>query len=177
MEVTLPEKIIYPGATETRVYGGKSDTQLGLKCPDFKVSSTDKTPYRLKEHKGKYQVFFFYPKDATSGCTQEGHDFNDNLSKFKKLGAEVWGVSRDSLKSHFKFIENQGYKFHLLSDPDETLCKLFDVMKEKSMYGKKYMGVERSTFVISPEGKLIHEWRKVKVKGHVEEVLTYLNSI
>jgi len=167
----------YPGDTVARVYGSKTQVKLGLICPDFKIASTEDEPYRLKERRGKHQVLFFYPKDDTSGCTQEAHDFSENLKLFKKLGAEVFGISRDSLKSHFKFIEKQDYQIHLLSDPEETICRLFDVMKEKSMYGKKYMGIERSTFVISSEGKLIKEWRKLKVKEHVAEVLSYLEGL
>lgn len=129
----------------------------------------------LADYADKTIVLYFYPKDNTSGCTQEAHDFRDNLKKFTKAGAVVIGVSRDSIKSHEKFIEKQAINFNLISDPDETLCNVFDVMKEKSMYGRKYMGIERSTFIIDGEsGKVLHEWRKVKVKDHVEAVLAAL---
>ena len=120
---------------------------------------------------------FFYPKDNTSGCTQEGIDFSENYNKFKKLNAEIFGISRDSLKSHNNFKEKYDFKFDLISDTEENICNYFGVIKEKSMYGKKYMGVERSTFVIDKYGVLIKEWRKVKVKDHVDEVLEYIKGL
>ena len=119
----------------------------------------------------------FYPKDNTPGCTQEGEDFRDLYKEFKKLKTEIYGVSRDSLKSHEGFKEKYKYPFELISDPEEKLCNLFDVIKEKNMYGKKYMGIERSTFLINKEGKLSAEWRKVKVKGHAAEVLEEVKKI
>jgi peroxiredoxin Q/BCP len=122
-------------------------------------------------------VMFFYPKDNTSGCTQEGIDFSENHDKFKKLNTEIFGISRDNLKSHNNFKEKYSFKFDLISDTEENICNSFGVIKEKSMYGKKYMGVERSTFVIDVHGVLIKEWRKVKVKGHVEEVLKYIKEL
>ncbi len=128
----------------------------------------------LSGYKGQKIVLFFYPKDNTSGCTQEAKDFRDQLKQFKKLDAVIIGVSRDSIKSHHKFIDNHELNFNLISDPDEVLCNAFDVMKEKSMYGRKYMGIERSTFILDEKGKVINEWRKVKVPGHVEEVLNTL---
>lgn len=134
-------------------------------------------PISLADFSDKLIVLYFYPKDSTSGCTQEAHDFRDNLKQFTKLDAVVLGVSRDSIKSHDKFIEKQDLNFTLISDPDETLCNLFDVMKEKSMYGRKYMGIERSTFIIDgATGKVEHEWRKVKVKEHVETVLAAISA-
>ena len=120
---------------------------------------------------------FFYPKDNTPGCTLEGQDFRDNHNKFLQLNAEILGISRDSLKSHENFKEKQKFPFQLLSDPDEKMCKAFDVIKEKSMYGKKYIGVDRSTFLVNAEGTIIKEWRSVKVKGHVEEVLKTLKDL
>lgn len=128
----------------------------------------------LSDYSGQKIVLFFYPKDNTSGCTQEAKDFRDKLKQFKKLNAVIIGVSRDSIKSHQKFIDNHELNFNLISDPDETLCNAFDVMKEKSMYGRKYMGIERSTFIIDEKGKISTEWRKVKVPGHVEEVFNSL---
>ena len=118
-----------------------------------------------------------YPKDNTPGCTLEGQDFRDNHKEFTKLNAEILGVSRDSIKSHENFKEKQSFPFQLLSDPDEAMCKSFDVMREKSMYGKKYIGVDRSTFLINSNGLVEKEWRSVKVKGHVLEVLQALKEI
>lgn len=123
------------------------------------------------DYNGQKVVLFFYPKDNTSGCTQEAKDFRDNIETFEKHNTVIIGISRDSIKSHHKFIDNHELNFTLISDPDETLCNAFDVMKEKSMYGRKYMGIERSTFIFDTNGKLVHEWRKVKVPGHVENVL------
>ena len=126
--------------------------------------------------RGTRTVLYFYPKDDTSGCTLEAHEFTKLLPKFKKAGVQVIGVSPDSSKSHDKFVDKCNIGFTLLSDPDKLLCTAFDVWKEKSMYGRKYMGVERSTFVIGPTGKIEHEWRKVKVPGHAREVLDKVNS-
>jgi peroxiredoxin Q/BCP len=116
-------------------------------------------------------VIYFYPKDATPGCTTEGQDFRDLHTKFKRQNTVILGVSRDSVASHEKFKAKQEFPFDLLSDPEEKLCKQFDVIKEKSLYGRKFMGIERSTFLIDENGKLRKEWRKVKVKGHADEVL------
>ena len=121
--------------------------------------------------KNQNVVIYFYPKDSTPGCTTEGQEFRDNYKKFKKLNTEILGVSRESIKSHENFKSKQNFPFELLSDPDEKVCKAFDVMKLKSMYGREYMGVDRSTFLINSAGKVIKEWRSVKVKGHVQEVL------
>lgn len=134
-------------------------------------------PQSLNNYKGKRIVLFFYPKDNTSGCTQESKDFRDNLAKFKRQNTVILGVSRDSLKSHDKFIAYHELNFTLISDPDETFCEMFDVMKEKSMYGRKYMGIERSTFLFDEKGALVQEWRKVKVPGHVEEVLAAVKAL
>lgn len=127
--------------------------------------------------KGRFTVLYFYPKDNTSGCTMEGRDFAAHYEEFKALGCEVIGVSRDSVKSHTNFCTKQGFPFTLISDSDESLCKAFDVMKLKKLYGREYMGIERSTFLINPDGIVCAEWRKVKVAGHVEAVLTQLKSL
>ncbi|MDK4527626.1 peroxiredoxin [Kingella kingae] len=116
-------------------------------------------------------VVYFYPKDSTAGCTTEGLDFNRLLPEFAELGCTVVGISRDSIKSHQNFCNKQGFQFLLLSDADETVCKLFDVIKLKKLYGKEYMGIERSTFVLNAQGEIAHEWRKVKVAGHAQAVL------
>ena len=137
---------------------------------DFRADSTG-GEVRLKDLRGKHVVLYFYPKDATPGCTQEGQDFRDLHAKFKRQNTIIFGVSRDSLSSHEKFRAKQKFPFDLISDPDEALCRKFDVIQEKSLYGRKFMGVERSTFLIDADGKLRHEWRKVKVKGHAEEVI------
>ncbi len=138
---------------------------------NLKAEATGDQTVELKELRGKNVVIYFYPKDATPGCTQEGLDFKALHAKFKRANTVIFGVSRDSVASHERFKEKQGFPFELLSDPDEALCKKFDVIKEKNMYGKKHMGIERSTFLIDADGKLRNEWRKVKVKGHAEEVL------
>ena len=151
--------------------------EIGRKIINFKAESTNKDEFILKDQMGGYLVMFFYPKDNTPGCTQEGLDFSNNLTKFKKLNTKIYGVSRDSIKSHDNFKNKYKYKFDLISDPDEYLCNLFDVIKEKNMYGKKYMGIERSTFIIDPKGTLIKEWRKVKVNGHSDEVLQYIKNL
>ena len=144
---------------------------INTKVKKFKVSATNSSEINSDDLKGKNLVIYFYPKDNTPGCTQEGEDFRDLYKEFKKLKTEIYGVSRDSLKSHEGFKEKYKYPFELISDSDEKLCNLFDVIKEKNMYGKKYMGIERSTFLINKEGKLCAEWRKVKVNGHAQEVL------
>jgi peroxiredoxin Q/BCP len=147
------------------------------KIKDFSVLSSNGEKFKLSDYKGKNIVLYFYPKDATPGCTLEGHEFTKLLPKFKKLNTEVFGVSRDSVKSHQKFIEKECYKFELLSDEDEKLCQQFDVIKEKNMYGKKVMGIERSTFLINSAGELVYEWRKVKAEGHAQEVLDKAHEI
>lgn len=131
--------------------------------------------FSLSDFKGKRAVLYFYPKDNTSGCTQEACDFRDNINRITNY-AEVIGVSPDSIKSHKSFKEKQGLNFILLSDSEHLLAEEFEVWKEKSMYGRKYMGIERSTFVIDKDGKIEKEWRKVKVKGHVDEVIEYLTK-
>jgi peroxiredoxin Q/BCP len=138
---------------------------------DFKAEATGNKTIQLKSLRGKKVVIYFYPKDATPGCTTEGQNFRDLHAKFRRQNAVIFGVSRDSIASHEKFKEKQNFPFELISDPDEKICKLFDVIREKTLYGRKFMGVERSTFLIDENGKLRQEWRKVKVKGHADEVL------
>ncbi|MCY4153909.1 MAG: thioredoxin-dependent thiol peroxidase [Gammaproteobacteria bacterium] len=148
-----------------------STIKTGAKAPDFELPATGGQTIRLSELKGKNVVLYFYPKDSTSGCTAQGIDFRDNIDAFNAHDTVILGASKDSMKSHENFKAKQAFPFDLLSDEDEHLCALFDVIKEKSMYGKKYLGIERSTFLIDKTGVLRKEWRKVKVKGHVQEVL------
>lgn len=138
---------------------------------DFKCAATGDQTVQLKSLRGKKVVLYFYPKDATPGCTTEGQEFRDLHAKFKRQNALIFGVSRDSIASHEKFKAKHKFPFELLSDPDEKLCRQFDVIKEKNLYGRKFMGIERSTFLIDEQGKLREEWRKVKVKGHAAAVL------
>ncbi|MBU6483371.1 MAG: peroxiredoxin [Betaproteobacteria bacterium] len=143
---------------------------------DFEIASTDGT-FRLSDHAGHPVVLYFYPKDNTPGCTTEGMQFRDLHAKFARLGAVVAGVSRDSLKSHANFKAKMQFPFPLLSDADETLCSRFGVIRIKNMYGKKVRGIERSTFVIDASGRLVREWRGVKVPGHAREVLDFVESL
>jgi peroxiredoxin Q/BCP len=144
---------------------------------DFEALATGDKKLRLSDFKNKKLVLYFYPKDSTPGCTQEGLAFRDHAEQFRQLNTEILGVSRDSLKSHENFKAKQGFSFDLLSDPDEQLCQLFDVIKLKNMYGKQVRGIERSTFIIDENGILIKEWRKVTVKTHIAEVLKFLQDI
>ena len=150
--------------------------KINKKIPEFSVSTTA-GQIQSKNFQGKNVVLYFYPKDNTSGCTQQGQDFRDKHTSFQKQQTIILGASRDSLSSHEKFKEKQNFPFELISDQDEKLCTLFDVIKEKSMYGKKYLGIERSTFLIDEKGTLRQEWRKVKVKGHVDEVLATVKNL
>ena len=138
---------------------------------DFNIPATGEQTVSLSGLKGKHVVIYFYPKDSTPGCTTEGQGFRDHYADFQAANTEVFGVSRDSLKSHENFKAKQAFPFELLSDKDEVLCQLFDVIKLKKLYGKEYLGVDRSTFLIDKDGVLRHEWRGVKVPGHVEAVL------
>ena len=149
---------------------------IDKKVSDFTAEATGGR-IRLSALKGKKVVLYFYPKDSTPGCTTEGCDFAAAHKKFEKAGTVILGVSRDSLKSHANFKAKMDFPFELISDPDEKLCEAFGVMKMKNMYGKQVRGIERSTFVIDAEGKLRHEWRGVKVPGHVAEVLAVVQSI
>jgi thioredoxin-dependent peroxiredoxin len=149
----------------------------GDKLPDLTLPATGGQDVSLKSLKGKKLIVYFYPKDNTPGCTQEGQDFRDQYPGFVKAGAEILGISKDSVRSHENFKAKFGFPFPLLSDADGAACEAFDVIKEKSMYGKKYLGVERSTFLFDGSGKLVREWRGVKVKGHADEVLGAVKSL
>jgi peroxiredoxin Q/BCP len=144
---------------------------------DFCAAATGDQTVSLASLKGRNVVIYFYPKDSTPGCTTEGQNFRDRIEDFAALNTVIFGVSKDSLKSHENFRTKQCFPFDLLSDPDEALCQQFDVIKEKNMYGRKYMGIERSTFLIDAEGVLRNEWRKVKVKGHVDEVFEAVKAL
>lgn len=152
-------------------------TLEGKKMPSFKAEVTPQGGIKAGDFKGKTTILFFYPKDNTPGCTQEGKDFKDNFKKFQAQGAQIFGVSKDSLASHLKFQGKFNFPFELISDEDESTCQAFGVMKMKNMYGKKFIGIERSTFLIDKSGKVIKEWRKVKVNGHVEEVLQAVKDL
>ena len=147
------------------------------KAPSFLGLIDENKHLSLDDFKGKYLVIYFYPKDKTSGCTIESQNFRDYAKKFKAKDCSIIGVSRDSIKSHKSFQEKESLNFPLISDPDEKMCNAYGVMKEKSMYGRKYMGIERSTFLIDPDGVIIKEWRGVKVPGHVEDVYQALLSL
>lgn len=149
-----------------------------IATPDFANSSTGIAgSVNLTDFKGKFLILYFYPKDSTPGCTQEGQDFRDHYDEFKALNAEIIGVSRDSLKSHENFKTKQQFPFELIADIDETLCQHYQVIKLKNMYGKQVLGIERSTFLIDPNGVLVREWRKVSVKGHWQAVLLDLQEL
>ncbi|MBK47049.1 MAG: peroxiredoxin [Gammaproteobacteria bacterium] len=149
----------------------------GMKIKNFELESTSAGKKKLSDFLEKNLILYFYPKDMTPGCTTESIEFNENITKIRRAGWDVVGVSRDSLKSHEKFIEKHGFKFHLISDPDEKICKIFDVIKEKSLYGRKYMGIDRSTFLIDRKSKLLGFWNNVKVKGHVDEVIEKIKEL
>lgn len=154
-----------------------SQPKTGKPVAEFECAATGDRTIKLSELKNSNVVLYFYPKDSTPGCTTEGQDFRDQLDEFEKLNTVILGVSRDSIKSHENFKCKQNFPFDLLSDHDETLCRLFDVIHEKNMYGRKVMGIVRSTFLIDTRGILRQEWRKVKVKGHVAEVLETVKSL
>jgi peroxiredoxin Q/BCP len=151
--------------------------EVGKKVPAFKGEATGGAPIASKDLKGQKYVLYFYPRDNTPGCTVESNDFRDLHPKFKRRKVRVIGISRDTLKSHDRFKEKFGFPFELIADPDETICNLFGVMKDKNMYGKKVRGIERSTFLVDEDGKLLREWRKVKVDGHAQEVLDSLKDL
>jgi peroxiredoxin Q/BCP len=153
-----------------------SKIDIGKKAPQFTLDGTAGS-WSLGDAAGSVVVIYFYPRDNTPGCTQEGEEFSALSGKFKKAKAVIVGISPDSVASHEKFKKKMGFTFELLSDVDQKVCKLYDVIQEKSMYGKKYMGVERSTFLIDGKGVLRHEWRKVKVKGHAEAVLAAVTEL
>lgn len=172
---TATKKSATPKAAKTAAVTMTS--LLGQTLPSFELPSTSGGSVSLDGLRGKKVVLYFYPKDATPGCTIEGHDFSKLLPDFEREGAVVYGISRDTLDSHQSFKEKECFDFDLLSDTDETVCKIFDVIKEKNMYGKKMMGIERSTFVIDPSGRVAAEWRKVSVDGHAQEVLEKIKAI
>ena len=148
---------------------------IGSKVKDISIVSSDNKK-KLSDFLNKNLILYFYPRDLTPGCTTESNEFNNNLAKIKRYGWNVVGVSRDSLKSHQKFIDKYLFKFPLISDEDEKVCNTFDVIKEKSLYGRKYMGVDRSTFLIDKKSKILNIWRNVKVKGHVDEVISFIKE-
>ena len=145
--------------------------EIGKKVPSLNGVTNDGNELKLASLKGQWVVVYFYPKDSTSGCTSEAKDFRDLYPKFRQRHAQVIGVSRDSVKSHSNFVAKQELPFPLVSDPDEVWCQAFDVIHEKVLYGKRYLGIVRSTFLIDPAGKLAREWRGVKVPGHAQAVL------
>ena len=153
-----------------------SKVTTGKKVPDFTLPATGEKTLTLSEFKGSRVVLYFYPKDSTPGCTTESQGFRDDYLKFRRRNTVILGVSRDSLRSHENFRAKHGFQFDLISDSEEQLCKLFDVIKEKNMYGRKVLGIERSTFLIDPDGVLQQEWRKVRVPGHAQDVLDSLKA-
>ena len=150
---------------------------LNQPVPDFEVPSTSNKIFRLSAASGKNLVIYFYPKDNTPGCTTEGQEFRDAYGDFEKLGCDIVGISRDSIKMHEGFKTKMNFPFELLSDTDESVCKLFNVIKMKNMYGKQVRGIERSTFVLDDRQILRREWRGVKVAGHVQEVLEFVKTL
>ncbi|MGJ8620387.1 MAG: peroxiredoxin [Methylophilaceae bacterium] len=150
---------------------------LNKTVPEFELPATSGSTFKLSDYIGKNLIVYFYPKDSTPGCTTEGTEFRDAYNAFQAANTEIFGVSRDSIKSHENFKAKFNFPFELLSDTEEVACKLFDVIKMKNMYGKQVRGIERSTFIIDKNGVLIKEWRKVKVKDHVGEVLTFIQSL
>lgn len=180
-KVPLSKKCPPPESPRSRLQesqdkGKIRSIKLSEVVPEFTLPSTGEKSFSLSDFYGKKIVLFFYPKDNTPGCTTEGLEFNKLRLQFKKENVEIFGISRDSLKSHENFKSKYDFKFDLLADADETACALFDVIKEKNMYGKKVLGIERSTFVINEKGILIAEFRKVKALGHAQEVLTYIRN-
>ncbi len=153
-----------------------STISIGQSVPDFEAAATGDKNIKLSDLSGKNIILYFYPRDNTPGCTQEGKDFRDNIDQFNALNTVILGVSRDSVRVHEGFKSKHEFPFDLLSDPDEKLCQLFDVIKMKNMYGKQVRGIERSTFLIDSQGKLIKAWRKVKVKTHIAEVVQFLQE-
>ena len=149
---------------------------VGKRVENFNLPATGDQNLSLSDFTGRSLIIYFYPKDNTPGCTREGQDFRDMYSQFKQAGADILGVSRDSVKVHENFRKKHEFPFHLLSDSDELLCKQFDVIREKKLYGRTYMGIERSTFLINPAGVLQQEWRKVRVPGHAQAVLDALKT-
>lgn len=154
-----------------------STPALNVEVPNFSAEMTGNQIFNLSDHKGKNLVLYFYPKDNTPGCTTEGIRFRELYPQFQQANTEIFGISRDSIRSHEGFKSKLEMPFELISDPEEQVCNLFDVMKIKNMYGKKVRGVERCTFIIDAHGKLVKEWRGVKVPGHVDEVLEFVKAL
>ncbi|WP_415891030.1 peroxiredoxin [Neptuniibacter sp. SY11_33] len=154
-----------------------SNVAIDQKVPSFTAQATSEQTVELDALKGKNIVIYFYPKDSTPGCTTEGQNFRDTIDQFEAANTVIFGVSRDGMRAHENFKAKQEFPFELISDPDEELCKLFDVIKLKKNYGREYMGIDRSTFLIDAEGVLRQEWRTVKVKGHVDEVLAAAQAL
>lgn len=150
---------------------------LNQSVTDFELPATSGKTIKLSDYLGKNLIIYFYPKDSTPGCTTQGMQFRDAYDEFQALNTEIFGISRDSIKSHESFKAKFTFPFELLSDADEVACGIFDVIKMKNMYGKQVRGIERSTFVINKDGALIREWRKVKVDGHVQEVLEFIKTL
>ena len=155
----------------------RAGVEVGSTVPDFKVKSSTGAEFTMSALSGKKVILYFYPKDDTPGCTIEGNDFNHLLGEFRALNTVVYGISRDTVDSHCKFIGKFGFNFELLSDSDEGMCKLFDVIKEKNMYGNITLGIERSTFILDEKQKLIAEFRKVKSEGHAVAMLNFLKAL
>jgi len=148
-----------------------SQPKIGTKVKDFTLAATSDSVVDVPSLLGKKTIIYFYPKDSTPGCTTEGRDFSTLYSQFQSANTEIFGVSRETIRSHENFKAKQEFPFELISDPDEVLCKIFDVIKLKKLYGREYMGIERSTFLLNEKAEIVQEWRKVKVKGHADEVL------
>jgi|TARA_B110000438_G_C15761054_1_gene627299 peroxiredoxin Q/BCP len=149
--------------------------KVGKQVSDFELPGTNNLQFKLSDYIGKHVILYFYPKDSTPGCTNEGIDFKENIPKFNNNNIHIFGISRDSIKSHENFKKKYAFPFELLSDANEEACNKFNVIKDKSMYGKTYKGIERSTFIIDTKGILTHEWRGVKVAGHINEILKKFN--
>jgi len=154
-----------------------SQVECNKKIPEFSAQVTNETDFQFSDLLGNPVLLYFYPRDNTPGCTQQGKDFRDNYAAFEQKGIKIFGISRDSIKVHTNFKAKHEFPFELISDKDEAICTLFDVIKEKKLYGKVHMGIERSTFLIDSQGILIKEWRKVKVKEHIAQVLKAIESL
>lgn len=154
-----------------------TNTMLNQPVPDFTLPATSGNTFKLSDFLGQYVVVYFYPKDSTPGCTTQGMQFRDAYADFKQANAEIIGISRDSVKSHENFKAKFSFPFELAADTEEVACNIFGVIKMKNMYGKQVRGIERSTFVINPQGVVVREWRGVKVDGHALEVLTFIQSL
>ena len=154
-----------------------TNTMLNQPVPDFALPATSGKTIKLSDFLGQYVVIYFYPKDSTPGCTTQGMQFRDAYADFQQANTEIFGISRDSVKSHENFKAKFSFPFELLADAEEVACGIFGVIKMKNMYGKQVRGIERSTFIVNPQGVLVHEWRGVKVDGHASEVLSLIQSL